>query len=119
MPDDCITIAGLDLPARIGVPDAERAGWQSLKAELTLYPVSEFSGMPDSLEATVDYETVAKEVRTLAASRPRKLLETLAADIAGHILAHFAVSSVAVELRKRVLPGVDYVSVRLRKDRSA
>ena len=58
-------------------------------------------------------------MRALAAARPRRLIETLALDIAGEILARFAVASVDVELRKYILPDTDYVAVRLSRHRPA
>jgi 7,8-dihydroneopterin aldolase/epimerase/oxygenase len=119
MPSDSITLAGLDLPVRIGVPDAERANWQCLKADIVICPNREFSSMEDDLSATVDYDALAASVRKFAAERPRKLLETLASELADHLLGAFAVSSVEIELRKRVLSGVDYTAVRLKRARRA
>ena len=112
MTSDEIRIVGLELPVRIGVPAAERAAWQSLTADVTIIPQRDFSAMSDDVTATVDYEQVAIAVKQLAAERPRKLLETLAAEITAYVLQHFAADSVTIELRKRILPGVDHVSVR-------
>jgi dihydroneopterin aldolase len=117
MTSDEIRIVGLELPVRIGVPDAERAAWQSLTAEVTIIPQRDFSVMSDDVSATVDYEQVAIAIKKLAAERPRKLLETLAAEITNYVLQHFAADSVSVELRKRILPGVDHVSVRRTQSR--
>jgi dihydroneopterin aldolase len=71
--------------------------------------------MHDELGATVDYEAVSKEVKALAAARPRQLLETLAAELVTALLKHTQVAEVEVELRKRVLPGVKYAAVRMRR----
>jgi len=118
MKPDSIQIVGLDLPVRIGVPEAERARWQSLAADLTLHPAASFDGLGDQLAATVDYESVANEVKKWAAERPRHLIETLAVDIAQGVLEHFPVNTVVVELRKRILPGVDHVAVRVARSRT-
>ena len=115
--EDTISIHGLDLPTQIGVPEAERAGWQNLLGYFTLWPKVSFSAMADDLSATVNYDAVAQTARKLASSRPRQLLETLASDLAGHLLDHFALGAVEIELRKRILPGVDYVAVRLKRCR--
>ncbi len=117
MTQDEIHIRGIELPVRIGVPDEERADWQVLIADVALTPRSGFDEMSDDLDATVDYEAVTKAVKKLAAERPRKLLEVLASDIINHLMEHFAVDAVAVELRKRILPGVDHVAVRMRRAR--
>ncbi len=116
--DDTIIIRGLELPVRIGVPDTERADWQVIVADVTLTLRRGFSMMRDELAETVDYEAVANQVKALAADRPRKLLETLAGEIVSHLLHIEIVSAVEVELRKRILPGVDHVAVRMRRERA-
>lgn len=110
-------IRGLELPVRLGVPEAERAGWQTVGADVELEMKPRFDELNDELAGTLDYEGVADEIRELAAARPRKLLETLAAEIVGALLRHPMVSAAAVELRKRVLPGVDHVAVRMKRTR--
>jgi len=115
MTDDCIFIRGLELPVQIGVPDQERAEWQVLIADLTLTPKMSFREMADDLSWTVDYEAVAKIVKKIAAERPRKLLEVLANEIVSHLLMSFALAAVEIELRKRILPSVDHVAVRMRR----
>jgi 7,8-dihydroneopterin aldolase/epimerase/oxygenase len=110
---DCIHLRGLELPTRIGVPDEERAGWQTLQADITLRLSARFESMYDELAGTVDYAAVAVRVRALAAEKPRALIETLASEIAQCLLQEFAVASVTLELRKRILPGTDHVAVSL------
>jgi len=112
-PPDEIHLRGLDLPARIGVPEEERASWQNLRLDLVLFTACRFGAMADDLRATPDYAAVATRVRALAAERPRRLIETLAAELADCLLAEFPVAGVTVEVRKRVLPGCDEVSARL------
>ena len=108
-----ILIQGLDLPVQIGVPEAERAGWQVLSADIVMRPRLSFEAMQDQIAGTIDYQAAANAVKDLAASRPRHLIETLAAEIAALILGEFAALSVSVTLRKRVLPGTDNVAVRV------
>lgn len=108
-----ILIQGLDLPVQIGVPDDERAGWQVLNADIVMSPRLSFEAMQDQIASTIDYQAVTNAVKALAASRPRHLIETLAAEIAALILGDFAALSVSVTLRKRILPGTDNVAVRL------
>lgn len=117
MERDAIIIRGLELPVRIGVPETERAGWQTLGADVELEIEPRFDELNDELAGTLDYQAVADEIRALAASRPRKLLETLAAEIIGVLLRHPMAASAAVELRKRVLPGADHVAVRMKRGR--
>lgn len=110
---DTIHLRGLDLPVQIGVPEEERAGWQTLQADVSLRPGICFEEMRDDLARTVDYAAVALRLRSLAAEKPRRLIETLAAEIAECVLKEFGAVEVAVELRKRILPGCDHVAVRL------
>ena len=117
MERDAIIIRGLELPVRIGVPDAERAGWQTVSADVELEMQPRFDELHDELAGTLDYQAVADEIKTLAAARPRKLLETLAAEIIGALLRLPMVAAAAVELRKRILPGVDHVAVRMKRGR--
>lgn len=114
---DTILIHGLELPVQIGVPDEERAGWQTLRADLELELVGRVEAFGDDLLATVDYDAVARQVRQLAAERPRKLIETLAGEIAAMILERKLICGVKVTLRKRILPGVDHVGVRVSRRR--
>lgn len=112
-PPDEIHLRGLDLPARIGVPEEERASWQNLQLDLVLWTACRFEALADDLASTPDYAAVAARARALAAERPRRLIETLAAELAECLLAEFPLVGVTVEVRKRVLPGCDEVSVRL------
>jgi len=116
---DEIQILGLELPVRLGVPEEERAAWQVVTADIRLTLRRAFDEMPDDLEATVDYERAAKEAAAIAAARPRKLLEVLAADLVNHFLPAEEIASVEVLLRKRILPHTDAVAVRMRRDKSA
>jgi dihydroneopterin aldolase len=112
---DRILINGLELPVQIGVPDEERAGWQTLRADLELELVGRVEDFGDDLSATVDYDAVAREIRQLAAERPRRLIESLAGEIAQAVLMRPLVCGVTVTIRKRILPGVDDVAVRIHR----
>ena len=113
---DAILIQGLELPVQIGVPDEERAGWQTLRADLELRLRGRVEEFGDEIEATVDYDAVARQVRALAAERPRRLIETLAGEIVAALLARWNLAAVTVTLRKRILPGVDHVAVRITRE---
>lgn len=114
-----IHIHGLELPVQIGVPDEERAAWQSLSADLVVRPRLAFEQMRDDIAATIDYQAVANAVRALAAARPRRLIETLAAEIVALIQEQFGALGVCVTLRKRILPGTDWVAVKMERSADA
>jgi 7,8-dihydroneopterin aldolase/epimerase/oxygenase len=118
MTNDCIHIRGIELPVRIGVPDEERAAWQTLQADVRVGLVTGFDSMPDELTATVDYDALTRGIKALAAERPRLLLETLAAEILTLVFRDPKIQSVCVELRKRILPGVDHVAVSMERRRA-
>lgn len=110
---DEISLQGLDLPVQIGVPDEERAGWQTLQADVSMGLERTFESMEDDLAATIDYAAVALRLKALAAEKPRRLIETLAAEMAEVLLTEFGANTATVTLRKRILPGCDHVAVSL------
>ena len=114
---DTIEIRRLRVLSRIGVPEAERATPQALFITLRLVPAQGFEGLADDLSHTVDYAAVAQQTETLAAACPRRLIETLALEIADHLLAHHALARVAVTIEKRILPNPECVAVHLERAR--
>ncbi len=112
---DCIRIEALELSACVGVPDAERATPQRLTANLVLEPIAGFSDLQDRIENTVDYFHVALAVQALARSRPHRLIETLAEEIATDLLEKFSLRAAEIELRKYILPDTAFVAVCLRR----
>jgi dihydroneopterin aldolase len=117
MNHDEIRIIGIDLAVHIGVPEEERATLQTLQADVILEMPIRFEDLQDDLASTIDYDAVTKRMRKLASERPRKLIETLAAEMAQCVLTEFGAQRVHIELRKRILPGVDHVAVRLQRNR--
>ncbi len=115
---DEILLRDVELPVRIGVTEEERAAWQSLTADIGLTLDRGFDEMRDVLDATLDYEAVSKQMKALAAARPRQLLETLADEMVAALLQHGPVAEVTVELRKRALPGVGHAAVRMKRAKS-
>ena len=116
-PADVIHIEELELSVRIGVPDAERAKPQRLTVSITMWPADSFRELGDRLEQTIDYAAVCRAVENFAASRADKLIETLADEIARHLLQSFPLRKVRLELRKFILPQVKYVSVSLLREK--
>lgn len=116
MHQDTVEIRRLALPCHIGVPDEERATSQTLHATIRLIPHQGFHTMRDRIESTIDYDQLAQEIKALAAAKPRKLIETLAEDIASHILFHHPVRHASVSLEKRILPDTECVAVHIARD---
>lgn len=112
-----VIVRGLEVVTRIGVPDDERASEQTLRVDLEMTPDSTFTAMNDEIGATIDYHAVSLQVAELAARGERRLVETLAEEIAGLVLGHRGVAAVEVTIRKFILPQTEWVGVRLRRDR--
>jgi dihydroneopterin aldolase len=112
-PPDTIEIRRLQVSARIGVPDEERARAQTLWISVRLVPGQGFDGLADDISRTVDYHAVALEIQALAASRPRNLIETLAVETADWLLGRHPLTSVAVTIEKHILPDTECVAVHV------
>lgn len=112
---DRIHIEQLQLRARVGVPDSERAQPQRLILNVTLWP--KITELHDEIASTIDYSAVTKSVREFVNPHEYKLIETLADEAAAHLLAEFKVRKVAVEVRKFALSDTDYVSVTAVRER--
>ena len=116
--NDQIHIRGLEVFAHIGVPDEERATAQRLTFHLTLWPARQMDGLDDDISRAVDYANVSVEVKRFVEARRDKLVETMANALALHLLKGFELQRVTVELRKYILPEVQFVSVIVTRERS-
>lgn len=114
---DRIEIRRLKLVTHIGVPDEERAATQTLLATIVITPSQGFDGLADEISRTIDYYQISLEIETLAAARPRKLIETLATDIAGHLLGNHPLAHVAITIEKHILPNTECVAVHIERGR--
>lgn len=115
--EDTVHIEALELFARIGVPDEERATPQRLTVSLTLWPAAGLSHLADELAKTVNYAAVCRTVKDTVANRTDKLIETMAEAIAAELLDAFPLTRVRVELRKFILPDVEFVAVVITRER--
>ncbi len=114
---DRIRITGLRLVTRIGVPDEERALPQSVAVNVAITLTKSFKGFDDRIEHTIDYYRVAQRLREVAAEGERKLIETLAEDLAAAVIAFDGVCAVTLELEKFILADCDRVSVEITRAR--
>jgi FolB domain-containing protein len=116
---DTITIRGLELWTQLGVPDAERDRPQRVLATIELATSCASPTQTDDVSHALDYARVAAVVKQLAAARPRKLIETLAEDIAQSILREFHPEQVTVELQKFPFTDAQSVSVKITRKHHA
>ena len=112
-----ISIVDLEVFYRVGVPDAERSRPQRLL--LTVEMESDFSkaAKSDSIADTIDYFAITQRLLKFGEGKSWKLIEKLAADIACAILSEFKPQSVAVEVKKFVIPLARHVSVAVTRKR--
>jgi FolB domain-containing protein len=108
---DRIHIEQLEISARVGVPERERAAPQRLTATITLWPQRQAEELHDHIAEMVNYSEVCEETKKFVRDHTVKLIETLADELATHLLQRFAIARIAVELRKFVVPDANYVSV--------
>ena len=114
---DRIEIQGLLVAAKVGVPDLERGIPQRLEIDITL--TGDFRDLGDDLSRTTDYAGVADWVRRECAEHECRLIESLADHLARGLLGKFpAANSVAVTIRKFILPGTRHVAVGVARDRT-
>ena len=110
---DKIIIGDLEVEARVGITEAERAQPQRLLITVELERDLRQAGRTDDLLGTTDYAAVASLVREIATVKPRNLVEALAEEWAQAILSRKLADTVTVEVRKFSVPKTRFVAVRL------
>ena len=116
--EDSIVVSQIELQAHVGVPHAERGRAQRLTVSLRMEPVRGLAGLGDNIDNTIDYAAICVAVRHEVEARPRRLIETVAEDVAALLLARYPLRAVEVEVRKYILPGTEYVGVSIRRERT-
>jgi FolB domain-containing protein len=110
-----ITIKSLEVWYRVGVPEAEREKPQRLLLTIAMEHDFAAAAATDDLARTIDYFAVTQRLLRLGEGRSWKLIETLAVQIADLILKEFQPASVAVEVKKFILPETRWVAVRVER----
>jgi 7,8-dihydroneopterin aldolase/epimerase/oxygenase len=108
-----ITIVDLEVFLNVGVSDEERA--QPQRVLLTVDMEYDFSSAAasDRITKTIDYYAVAQELLKLGEGRSWRLIEKIAADVAGLVLNKFRPERVTVLVKKFPIPQAHHVSVSL------
>ena len=110
---DKIIINELEVFYRIGVPEEERATPQRLLISVEMTRDFSAAAATDDLTETIDYYAVTRRLLRFGDGRSWKLLEKLATDIAGMVLAEFRPDHVTVEAKKFIIIEARHVAVRL------
>jgi len=109
--DQQIHIEQFKVFARVGVSQAERAKRQRLVLNITLWPARDLRDLKDAIARTVDYSALCRDAKDFLSRQSPKLLETLANDLASHLLRKFRIRKISIEIRKFVLKDAAYASV--------
>ncbi len=115
---DEIHIEQLDVSARIGVPEQERAAPQRLTVSISFWPYQQTRDLADNIHKAVNYSAVAEETKSFVRDQSVNLIETLADLLAAHLLKTFPIQKVTVELRKFPLQDAKYVSATVTRTAS-
>ena len=100
---DWLRLLGIQAYGHLGVTAKERELGQRVDVDVEMaYDPS--VRRPDSIRAFIDYEEVGRTVRERIEQSRKKLIETLAEDLATHLLDTFDTPRVRVRLRKLHIP---------------
>jgi 7,8-dihydroneopterin aldolase/epimerase/oxygenase len=102
--DVVIGVTGIDLQARVGVKDEERAVERTLLVDVELVPRVVEGLSTDDLAGTVDYGQVVRLVAEIVTGAEHRLIEHIAALVGDRLLAELDVHRVSVTVRKPAPP---------------
>ena len=115
---DEIRIEQLEISARIGVPEEERVTPQRLTINISFWPYQQMRDLSDNIHNAVNYSVVADETKSFVRGQSVNLIETLADQVAAHLLKTFPIQKVTVEVRKFALSDAKYVSATVTRSAS-
>jgi len=111
-----IEVRGLEINARVGVPDEERAMPQRLLLDLRFAAIDQPADLGDDIAGTIDYFELTRRMIECAGERPRKLIETMADELADRLMTDYPLRWVEITVRKFILPDAEWVSVSIRRE---
>jgi dihydroneopterin aldolase len=97
---DVILLEGIEVPAALGVSQAERKLRRPVCIDLALECDLRSAGRSDRLSNTTDYAEIYRAVEQVACGREHRLVEALAERIAEALLSRFALEACTVTVRK-------------------
>lgn len=102
---DKIILKGIEIFGRHGCSIEEQQRGQIFKVDAELHLSLDAAGMTDDINRTVDYAQVLFEIEKIVGGTPRKLIETVAEEIAQKLLGMYPrIESVKVVLHKPNAP---------------
>src|SRR5882724_11619158 len=111
---DFINVYQLEVFSAVGVYAKEQLSKQRLTVTLQLNVQSTRAAAKfDDVKRPVDYGKVCATVKKVATERPRKLIETLAEEMASTLLRQYPIKEITLEIEKFILPDTRSVSVKI------
>jgi len=108
-----LSLVDLKLLCRVGVPDQERAKPQKLLCTVTVpVPNLKKAAQTDNIQHTLNYFNLSQLLRKTAQSKERKLIETLASDLAAVTFQHFPSPWIEIEIKKFIIPETRHISLQ-------
>jgi dihydroneopterin aldolase len=115
---DSLHIEQLEVFAHVGVMENERSQPQRLTVSITAWPDQAFENLQDDIARAVNYSALCVSAREFVDQCSARLIETLVAQLATHLLRAFPIRQIRIELRKFVLPDAQYASVTVTRTAS-
>ena len=110
-----LSLVDLELLCHIGGPQEERAHPQKLLCTATVpVPNLKKAAQTDNIQHTLNYFNLSQLLRKTAQAKERKLIETLATDLAQSTFAAFPIPWIDLELKKFILPETRHISFQAR-----
>lgn len=110
-----ITVKNLNTHTILGIHDWEQQ-LRPIIINITITLNTEKAEHSDNIEDTLNYDTLITDIDTYCKKTKTKLIEHLAHNIMQHIIEHYTIDSITIEIDKPgVHPSVDSVSVTLKK----
>ena len=119
MPSECdscseeIHIEQLEVSSVIGVSEHERKTPQRLTINISFWPRRQTRDMEDRIGETINYAVVAEETQKFVHDQAVNLIETLADQLAAHLVKKFSIQKITREIRKFPLEHAKYVSAKV------
>ena len=101
---DRIELRGLTVRGHHGVYEHEQRDGQDFVVDITVWIDLATAAATDDLADTFDYGVLAQQAADVVAGPPRKLIETVAGDIAERVMADARVHAVEVTVHKPSAP---------------
>lgn len=97
---DKILIRNLKTRGKIGMSEKERSAPQEILLNVEIALDAQKAGETDSLEHSIDYSQLSRDLLAMVAANTRHTVEALAEDLAAHCLTHPLAETVTIRVEK-------------------